>query len=231
MAIYDVTGVLQGVSPLLQSNPAHHHPSDPLHKIAAPVMGKRMKTEDDHVALARLGFLSSAHWGKEDLKNGVEIDSQGAVKFSGFADPFIPGDMLRAALSESSKALKNRMGAAFDRGVQVLDDFPLIYDGPKDCNGMWEAGLYRNDGGSRNGGKLVWITRVAIPREWQINFKLRCDSSQVELSVLEEMISAAGRFIGMGSWRPANGGRFGRFTLESFKFEEAAIPSLGIPQV
>lgn len=221
MAIYDVAGVLQGASPLLQSNPAHHHPSDPLHKIAAPVMSKRMKTEDDHVALARLGFLASAHWGQENLKHGCEIDGQGAVNFNGFSDPYIPCDMLRASLSESSKALKNRMGAAFDRGVQVLDDFPLIYEGPKDCNGMWEAGLYRNDGGSRNGGKLVWITRVCIPRGWRINFKMRCDSSQVELSTLEDMIRAAGTYIGMGSWRPANGGRFGRFTLEEFQATEA----------
>lgn len=220
MAIYDVTGILQGVSPLLQSNPAHHHPSDPLHKIAAPVMSKRMKTEDDHVALAKLGFLASAHWGKEDLQNGCEIDSQGAVNFSGFSDPYVPCDMLRASLAESSKALKNRMGAAFDRGVQVLDDFPLAYEGPKDCNGMWEAGLYRNDRGSRNGGKLVWITRICIPRGWQINFSLRCDSSQVELSVLENMIQAAGKYIGMGSWRPANGGRFGRFALETFQAVE-----------
>jgi hypothetical protein len=220
VAIYDVTGILQGVSPLLQSNPAHHHPSDPLHKLAAPVMSKRMKTEDDHVVLARLSFLRSAHWGTEDLKNGCEIDSQGAVHFSGFADPFIPGDMLRASLADSSKALKNRMGSAFDRGVQVLDDFPLTYEGPKECNSMWEAGLYRNDRGSRN-NKLVWVTRVCIPRGWQINFSLRCDSSQVELSVLEDMIRAAGKYIGMGSWRPANGGRFGRFALESFQAVEA----------
>ena len=223
MATYEVSGVVTGVSPLLQSNPQHHHPSDPLHKITAPIMGKRMKTEDDHVALAKLGFLASAHWAKEDLREGVEIDNNGNVGFSGFSDPFIPGDMLRASLAESSKALKNRMGSAFDRGVQVLDDFALQYDGPKDCNGMWEAGMYRNDGGSRNGGKLVWITRACIPVGWQINFSLRCDSSQVELSVLEDMIRAAGRYIGMGSWRPANGGRFGRFTLDTFEAVEAAI--------
>lgn len=223
MATYDVTGVITGASPLLQSNPQHHHPSDPLHKITSPIMSKRMKTEDDHVAIARLSFLSSAHWAKEDMKNGVEIDSNGNVLFDGFSDPFIPADMLRASLAESSKALKNRMGSAFDRGVQVIDDFPLEYDGPKDCNGMWEAGLYRNDGGSRGGGKLVWITRIAIPKGWQARFNLRCDSSQVELSVLEDMIRAAGRYIGMGSWRPANGGRFGRFTLDEFNAVEAAV--------
>lgn len=222
MANYQVSGLITGVSPLLQSNPRHHHPSDPINKLQRPVMGKRMKTEDDHVALARFGFLTSAHWSKENLKDGVEIDSNGNVLFDGFSDPYIPADMLKAAIGESSKALQNRMGSAFDRGVQIHDDMPLIYDGPKDCNGMWDAGLYRNDGGSRNGGKLVWITRVCIPTGWQLRFNLFCDSTQVELSVLEDMIQAAGKYIGMGSWRPANGGRFGRFTLDQFDAVEAA---------
>lgn len=222
MANYQVSGLITGVSPLLQSNPTHHHPSDPINKLQSPLMKKRMKTEEDHVALARFGFLTSAHWGTEDLENGVELDSNGNVLFSGFADPFLPANTLKAAIGESSKALQNRMGSAYDRGVQIHDEMPLIYDGPKECNAMWEAGLYRNDGGSRNGGKLVWITRVCIPKGWQVQFNIFCDSSQVELSVLEDMIRAAGRYIGMGSWRPANGGRFGRFTLDEFNAVEVA---------
>ena len=221
MANYQVSGLITGVSPLLQSNPTHHHPSDPINKLQRPVMGKRMKTEDDHVALARFGFITSAHWNKENLRDGIEIDENGYVNFDGFSDPYIPADMLKASIGESSKALNNRMGAAFDRGIQIHDDFILDYDGPKDCNGMWDEGLYRNHGGSRNGGKLIWITRVCIPKGWQLKFNIFCESSQVELDVLKDMITAAGKYIGMGSWRPANGGRFGRFTLDKFEAVEA----------
>ena len=223
MASFEVLGTITGVSPLLQSNPTHHHPSDGLEKLTGPIRSKRMKTEEDHVALARLGFLASAHWRHENMIDGVEIDANGNVSFDGFTDPIVPADMLRASLAESSKALKNRMGSAFDRGVQVLDDFTLEYDGPKDCNGMWEKGYYRNHGGSRNGGKLVWITRVCIPADWRVNFKLLCDSTQVELTELQRMIEAAGRYIGIGSWRPANGGRYGRFVLDAFQANELAL--------
>ena len=222
MANYLVSGVLSGASPLLQSNPAHHHPSDPLCKLTSPLSKKRMKTEEDHVALAKLHFLASAHWLNTGSGEDVAIDSSGNVHFQGYSNPYIPGDMLRASLAESSKALKNRMGSAFDRGVQVLEDFELQYDGPKDCNGMWDANMFRNDRGDR-AGKLVWITRACIPVGWKINFSLKLDSSQVELSVLEQMIEAAGRYIGLGSWRPANGGRFGRFTLDQFQAQEVAI--------
>ena len=222
MATFQVTGTLCGVSPLLQSNPTHHHPSDPIQKLAAPVMKKRSKTEEDHLSIARLSFIRSAHWGQENLKDGIEIDSNGNVLFNGFSDPLLPADMLKAGFGEASKALQNRMGSAFARGVQIFDDVPLKFEGPKDCNGMWDAGLFRNDGGSRNGGNLVWITRVAIPRGWKANFNLMVDTSQVELSVLETMIQASGKFIGIGSWRPANGGRFGRFTLDEFNAVEVA---------
>lgn len=222
MATFQVTGTLCGVSPLLQSNPTHHHPSDPLQKLAAPVMTKRKKTEEDHEAIARLSFIRSAHWGKENLKDGVEIDSNGTVHFSGFSDPLLPADMLKAGFAESSKALQNRMGSAFARGVQIFDDVPLEYEGPTEANEMWDAGLFRNDGGSRNGGALVWITRVAIPRGWQARFNLLCDTSQVELQTLQSMIEATGKYIGLGSWRPANGGRFGRFTLDEFNAVEVA---------
>jgi|TARA_R100000081_G_C4818137_1_gene176962 hypothetical protein len=223
MANYKVTGTITGISPLLQSNPTHHHPSDPIQKMAAPVLKKRQKTEEDHEAIARLSFIRSAHWAKENLKDGIEIDSNGNVTFKGFSDPMIPADMLKAGFAESSKALQNRMGSAFARGVQIFDDVRLEFEGPKECNSMWEAGMYRNDGGSRNGGSLVWITRIAIPRDWQAKFTLMCDTSQVELQVLEDMICAAGKYIGIGSWRPANGGRFGRFTLDEFSAVEAAI--------
>ena len=222
MATFNVSGVITGVSPLLQSNPRHHHPSDAIHKLMAPIQGKRMKTEEDHVALARFGFITSAHWAKENLKDGIEIDSNGNVLFDGFSDPYMPADMFKACVGESSKALNNRMGSAYARGVQVLEDLALDFDGPKDCNGMWDANMFRNDGGSRNGGKLIWITRVCLPKGWQAKFNMICDSSQVELSVLEDMIRAAGKYIGAGSWRPANGGRFGRFTLDEFNAVETA---------
>ena len=222
MAKFQVQGTITGASPMLQSNPKHHHPSDPIHKLMKPVLSKRMKSEEDHEAIAKLSFLTSGHWTNEDPE-GVEIDNNGTVHFDGFSDPYIPADCLRAAFGEASKALNNRKGSAFDRGVQIHDDAPLLFEGPKDCNGLWNGGFYRNDRGSRMGGTMVWITRIAIPRGWQADFNLFVDTTQVELETLREMVIAAGSYIGVGSWRPANGGRFGRFCLDRWEAEEVRI--------
>ena len=222
MAQFKVNGRIRGVSELLQSNPTHQHPSDPLYKLIRPIQQKRMKTEEDHEALAKFGFLTSAHWKVENLEDGVEIDNNGRVHFDGFEQPMMPADSLKASFGEASKALMNRKGSAFDRGVLIHDDFEIRYDGPKKCNGMWDARLFRNHGGSRNGGKLVWITRVCIPAQWEVDFEMFVDTTQIELSTLEEMIVASGKFIGVGSWRPANGGRFGRYTLDEMTAQEMA---------
>lgn len=219
MAIYDISGTLVGASPLLQSNKAHQHPSDPLNRLRSPLSKKGTKGEQDHMSLARIDFVSSVHWLDED-DGDVAILPNGHVEIQGFARPYIPGDMLRASLKESSRALKNKKGAGFDRGVQIVEDFELHYDGPKDCNGMWEAGFFQNDGACRNGGKLVWITRGRIPTGWSIDFNLRLDSSQLEVDDLRLMIEAAGKYIGVGSWRPSKGGRFGRYVLDRFETVE-----------
>jgi hypothetical protein len=217
MANYIVTGTLHGASPLLQSSKQHQHPSDPLNRLTKPVRERKTKTEEDHVALAQLQFVASGHWSKD---GNIAINNDGSIDFSGYERPFVPGDMLRASLKQASRALKNRKGAGFDRGVQILDDFELRYEGPKECRAMWDQGLYRNDGGDR-AGKLIWITRVSIPVGWEIDFSLRLDSSQLEVSDLQLMIEAAGRYIGMGSWRPTCGGRFGRYSLDAFSAVEA----------
>ena len=64
-----------------------------------------MKTEEDHEALAKFGFLTSAHWKHENLEDGVEIDSNGQVHFDGFSQPLMPANCLKSAFGEASKAL------------------------------------------------------------------------------------------------------------------------------
>jgi hypothetical protein len=238
MAMYEVTATLCGESDLLQSNPAHSFPSDPLYKLTQPVRSKRQKTEDDYVVLSQLDFLASCHWAKTDDK--IEVTKNGVVMSPGWHTPTLPSEMIRSSLAESSKALKNRMGAAFDRGVQVVDSPAIDYDGPKTAPEMWgyeppeetqggkhpdskRVKYYLVAPGSRGGGKLVWITRVRIPAGWSATVQLMCDSSQVEIDELRRMIQAAGQYIGIGSWRPANGGRYGKFKVA--EFDAAEVPA------
>ena len=221
MALYKVLGTLEGTTPVQLQNPMYQHPSEPLYKIRTPISKKRLKTEEDHITLSRLDFLMSCHWQVGDKDGDCTVDSNGNVTFTGFKNPYMPAEMLRKSIRNSAKALNNRKGSAFDRGVTVTEDMLLDYDGKKDCNGMWNDKLYVRLRGERN-GNLIWITRVKIP-EWSVNFSLTCDTSQVELTELETMLKASGKYSGVGSYRPENGGNAGKYNVTAFECEEISL--------
>jgi len=55
-------------------------------------------------------------------------------------------------------------------------------------------------------------------KEWEIDFQIEYDSNEVPLEVLKEALDMAGKRVGIGDWRPAKKGTFGRFIVT--KFEE-----------
>ena len=59
--------------------------------------------------------------------------------------------------------------------------------------------------------------------EWSVNFSLTCDTSQVELTELETMLKASGKYSGVGSYRPENGGNAGKYNVTAFECEEIAL--------
>ena len=222
MALYKVRGTLTGVTPIQLQNFKYQHPSEPLYKIRTPISQKRKKTEEEHITLSKLDFLMSCHWQIDDTDDcDCIVDSNGNVSFAGFKNPYMPAEMLRKSIRNSAKALNNRKGSAFDRGVTVTEDMIFDYDGAKDCNGMWDEKLWVRLRGERS-GSLIWITRVKIP-EWSVNFSLTCDTSQVELTELETMLKASGKYSGVGSYRPENGGNAGKYNVTAFECEEISL--------
>ncbi len=56
-----------------------------------------------------------------------------------------------------------------------------------------------------------------ILKEWGLDFEVTFDEEQIPASVLKECFERAGRFVGIGDWRPAKKGRFGKFQVTSYK--------------
>ncbi len=54
-------------------------------------------------------------------------------------------------------------------------------------------------------------------KEWELDFEVTFDEDQIPSSVLKEVFERAGRIVGIGDWRPAKKGRFGKFQVTSFK--------------
>jgi len=54
-------------------------------------------------------------------------------------------------------------------------------------------------------------------KEWELDFEVTFDEEQIPASILKEIMERAGKFVGIGDWRPAKKGRFGKFQVTSWK--------------
>lgn len=56
-----------------------------------------------------------------------------------------------------------------------------------------------------------------ILKEWELSFQVIFDEEQIPASILKEVFDRAGKFAGIGDWRPQKKGRFGKFQVTSWK--------------
>jgi hypothetical protein len=96
----------------------------------------------------------------------------------------------------------------FKSGLLITDDMKLDVK-PADVTSVR---IYADANGRRgaSGGKRVWRTYPVIPA-WKGTVEVHIFDSMIEEAVLMRHLETAGRFIGLGRFRPANGGTNGRF--------------------
>jgi len=52
---------------------------------------------------------------------------------------------------------------------------------------------------------------------WEVKLECTFDEEQIEVAVMKKIFEIAGRSVGIGDWRPAKKGRFGKFQVTSWK--------------
>jgi hypothetical protein len=101
----------------------------------------------------------------------------------------------------------------FEAGVMVSE--PLILpDKAEEVEGEW---LYLNADGRRGGGKRVWKCYPCI-RSWKGDVTFYIFDDTVTKDVFIDHLEDAGRFIGIGRFRPRNNGYYGRFVIKKVKW-------------
>jgi len=53
--------------------------------------------------------------------------------------------------------------------------------------------------------------------DWEVEFVLNVDNDTLTSETVEKIITYAGQYVGIGSFRPINNGMFGRFEVKEFK--------------
>ena len=134
---------------------------------------------------------------------------------------FIPPMSFKNCLSEAAKFLsiqipgkgKSTYTKHIEAGVLVTD--ALVLDVKKDeVPGEW---LFVPADGVRGSGKRVEKCFPVI-HEWEGEVTFHILDETVTEDVFKNILEQAGAFIGIGRFRPRNNGFYGRFKVESVKW-------------
>lgn len=178
---------LRGTAPLISHNIRLANPLDPIAKAMKLISGKRKKTEDDLLQLARLEF-------------------EGGLYLYPEIGPYVPGENIEKCVIEGARVTKQ--GKQVERGLFVSDNIvPLIYTGPRTAEQLWDDERFRHVAAVRVGQSRVMRMRP-IFHEWALEADAELDPGLLAIETLQQIVDDAGSMVGLGDHRP----RYGRFT-------------------
>lgn len=138
---------------------------------------------------------------------------------------FIPPMALKNCLSEAAKFMgiqipgkgKSTYTKHFEAGVLVIEPITLPLK-KEDVAGEW---LFVPADGVRGSGKRVDKCFPVIP-QWEGDARFYVADEIITRDVLQQHLDAAGKFIGLGRFRPRNNGFYGRFSVAKLEESTAA---------
>lgn len=134
---------------------------------------------------------------------------------------YIPAMAFKQAIDAASKYLSLKIPGKrnatytkhFTAGCLVVDPVPLGIK--KDALAMDR--IYANADGIRGSGKRVWRQFPRVD-SWKADVQFHLYDDEITKEVFEKVVTEAGRFIGIGRFRPEKGGFYGRFAVEKVKW-------------
>jgi hypothetical protein len=183
---------IEGAVPLLMHNPRLANPLDPYAMELKKLTAKRQKTEDDHIAIARVEFLGSLYY-----ERGTGV--------------YLPGENIEACIRDGAKIKKR--GVKVKRGVMCQEfRVPLTYDGPKTPEQLWDLPEFRDIRSAKTQQARVMRCRP-IFREWRVSFTLTYQPDIIDPDEVRQSLHDAGEQACLGDYRP----RYGKFAISQWK--------------
>ena len=137
---------------------------------------------------------------------------------------FIPPMALKNMLSSAARYLgmqipgkgKSTYKKYFESGVMVID--PIVLGIKKnEVQGQW---LFLPADGKRGGSKRVEKCFPFIPK-WEGEATFHIIDDLITKSIFQKHLEEAGKFIGLGVFRPSNNGYYGRFDVVKLDWEKS----------
>lgn len=188
-----VTLNLIGQSAMLLHSDRGSNPIAPDTIAHKALTNKKKKTEEDHITIARSEYMMCFY------------QNTGPIA--------VPSVNVKSTLVEGARL--HKLGTAFNRCVLILEDALTIeHSGPSDRAKMWEMPTCVDCRSVRVGTARLMRYRPRL-NDWRLSVNVIFDETIVERAQIIAAAENAGRYIGIGDYRPAKGGPFGRFLVEA----------------
>lgn len=192
-----------GIRPLIMSNPQTVDDENPYAQASRRLnIAKKKARKKDDESLIELSRQQKAN----DFYASAFFDER-AKKF------FIRDSTILACIRDAAKDA--RRGKDIERCVMMEETEAWIEGVPavESLEQAFKMDQFRLETPAKippKTGALLWKVRCMMPTGWRIKFSLTFDEEIFPGGTMLKILERAGRFIGLGGWRP----KFGRFTCE-----------------
>lgn len=124
--------------------------------------------------------------------------------------PFFPAENIRQSIIEAAKRHKiGRRAATTDVAASIyVLPFELV------LMGDWHVDS-RAVVIPATGGRI--LRHRPMFDEWSIDFSLQVDTDLIDIRLIQAIVTDAGKLVGLGDFRPARKGPYGRFQIENWE--------------
>ena len=163
--------------------------------------------------------------GKETADAYEKRTWQARIHVDGKGFPFMPAMSLKKSLDSASAYLGKIPGERnatyvkrFKSGMLITENISLFVGGKRVTLDHFEGEWLFLDAGGKAGQGGTRVKR-RMPRlvTWTAQSEIHLIDEVIDEDVLERALSDAGKFVGLGRFRPQCGGFYGRFRVNSLE--------------
>lgn len=147
----------------------------------------------------------------------VNKEDQVRAEFHSYNDDgkfFMPAEHLRGALIGAGGMVKSKVGNSRKSMKNIVAG--MFFINPEKIPLPAFSSIDKRSAVNKNVKARVICVRPKWD-SWAVKFELLVDNDTITRETVEEILENAGKFIGIGSFRPTNNGMFGRFEVVSVK--------------
>jgi hypothetical protein len=156
------------------------------------------------------GTLEEIKVRKGDAKQKKVEDK---LYMDGKGNPYVPATYIRNCLIEAGKSVKVQGKGKATYSKLMGSTIMIVPDAILITPGTWEPYTITAVNPMTHG--RMTVTRPKF-NQWKLKFSIIA-SDDISEDKLAAIVEEAGRFVGIGDWRPQKKGMFGKFIVEKFK--------------